>query len=197
MAEAHEAHEHAEHAEHLAGSSKKVALLISVIALLLALSEMLGKGAQTHSIAETVEMNDLWAFYQAKTIRMTTLRTAAETVQLQLPALTDPAAQAAAHKQIDDWQKVAARYDSDPKSNEGRKELQARAEEVGHHRDETLARYHNYEVSSAAFQIGIVLASASVITGMAALVWISGGVAVIGLIFMVLGLLAPTAVALG
>ena len=44
---AHESMEHAEHAEHASGSNKKIALLIAVIALFLALSETLGKGAQT------------------------------------------------------------------------------------------------------------------------------------------------------
>ena len=34
-----------------------------------------------------------------------------------------------------------------------------------HERDLAMARYHHYEVASAAFQIGIVLASATIITG--------------------------------
>ena len=58
---------------------------------------------------------------------------------------------------------TAARYDDDPKSNEGRKQLMARAQAAEHKRDELLARYHNFEIASAAFLIGIVLASAEVI----------------------------------
>jgi hypothetical protein len=46
-------------------------------------------------------------------------------------------------------------------------------------------------MASAAFQIGIVLASASVITGMLALVWGAGALGVIGLTFTGFGLLAP------
>ena len=75
---AHESMEHAEHAEHAAGSNKKIALLIAVIALFLALSETLGKGAQTESLSLNVEASNLWAFFQAKSIRSTTLLTAAE-----------------------------------------------------------------------------------------------------------------------
>ena len=56
---------------------KRIALLISVLALFLALSEVLGKSAQTEALTANVQANDLWAFYQAKTIRMTVLRTAA------------------------------------------------------------------------------------------------------------------------
>ena len=45
---AHENLEHAEHAEHAShGGNKKIALLIAVLALFLALSETLGKSAQT------------------------------------------------------------------------------------------------------------------------------------------------------
>ena len=44
---AHENMEHAEHAQHAAHSNKKIALLISVLALFLAFSETLGKNAQT------------------------------------------------------------------------------------------------------------------------------------------------------
>ena len=46
---AHENLEHAEHAEHAShGGNKKIALLIAVLALFLALSETLGKSAQTN-----------------------------------------------------------------------------------------------------------------------------------------------------
>jgi Domain of unknown function (DUF4337) len=57
-----------------------------------------------------------------------------------------------------------------------------------------LARYHHYEIASAAYQIGIVLASATVITGMMALAWIAGLLGVVGLAFTAIGLFAPHAV---
>ena len=61
-------------------------------------------------------------------------------------------------------------------------------------RDMSLARYHHYEVASAAFQIGIVLASATVITGIVALSFIAGGLGLLGIAFMAIGLFAPHAV---
>ena len=67
-------------------------------------------------------------------------------------------------KQIEAWQKTAARYDSEPETHEGRKELAERAKEAEENRNTALAKYHAYEIASAAFQIGIVLASAAVIT---------------------------------
>ena len=66
-------HAHADH-----GGNKGVALLISVLALVLAFSETLGKAAQTSAISYNIEASNLWAFYQSKTIRRTILRTAAQ-----------------------------------------------------------------------------------------------------------------------
>lgn len=174
MSGPHENLEHAEHATHAGHSNKKIALLISVIALFLAFSETLGKSAQTAALSDNVEASNLWAFFQAKTIRMTTLRTAAEQMQIIADSSTDPAAKTSMAKAIDTWKKTAARYDDEPSTNEGRKQLSSRAQTSERKRDIALARYHHYEVASAAFQIGIVLASATIITGMMVLAWLSG-----------------------
>lgn len=192
---AHENLEHAEHAEHAShGGNKKIALLISVLALFLAFSETLGKSAQTSAITLNVATNDLWSFFQAKTIRMTVLSTAAEQVQIEADRTTDPDAKARLTKAIDGWKKTAARYNDEPETGEGRKQLAERAKEAEEKRELALARYHQYEFASAAFQIGIVLASAEVITSMVVLGWLSGLVGLVGLGFMALGLWAPHAV---
>ncbi len=190
---AHENLEHAEHAEHASHSNKKIALLISVLALFLAFSETLGKSAQTAAIADNIKASDTWNFFQAKTVRQTTLRAAAEGLAAQLPAITNEESKAAITKQIENWRNTVTRYESDPKEKDGRKELRAMAEALEHDRDTWLARYHQYEFASAAFQIGIVLASAAVITGIVALAWLAGLTGVFGLGFMALGLWAPHA----
>jgi hypothetical protein len=171
--------------------NKKIALLISVIALFLAFSETLGKSAQTVGIELNIKASDTWNFFQAKTIRQTTLRTAAEAMALQLPVAPNDEVKATLTKQIETWRATVARYESDPKEKDGRKELRAQAEQYERARDIAMARYHNYEFGSAAFQIGIVLASAAVITGMIALVYAAIGLGVLGLMFTSLGLFAP------
>ena len=193
MAEAHEEMEHAEHAEHASHTNRRIALLIAVLALFLAFSETLGKGAQTAALSDNIEASDLWAFFQAKTIRQTVLRTAADFKQIELASLDDTAVKSALTKQIDDWKKTIDRFESDPASKEGRKELTERARETEHRRDVNFAKYENYELASAAFQIGIVMASASVITGMLLLSYGAGLLGVVGLAFTGLGLFAPHA----
>jgi len=175
---------------HVDPSNKKVALFIAVLALVLAFAETLGKGSQTSALASHIEASNLWAFFQAKTIRQTTVRTAAEEMEAQF----GQKAPEAVRKQVESWKKTAERYQSEPETNEGRKELMARAKEMEKKRDRAMAAYHNYEIASAAVQIAIVLASAEIITGVAALLWIAYALGAIGVAFSLIGFFWPTAV---
>jgi hypothetical protein len=179
---------------HIDPSNRKVALLIAVLALVLAFSETLGKSAQTAALGANIEASNLWSFFQAKTIRLTTVRTAAELLEAEAPAFADDKAREAAAARIADWRKTAARYDSEPETQEGRKELAVRAKAAEERRDHSLAAYHHYEVASAAVQIAIVLASAAIITEFTLLVWISGALGLVGLAFVGIGFFAPHAV---
>jgi len=75
--------------------------------------------------------------------------TAAENGALGLAQTADPKAKELIGQQIAGWRKNAERYDSEPETNEGRKELAARAKATEHKRDRALAAYHNYEIASA------------------------------------------------
>jgi hypothetical protein len=195
MSEISEAIEKAEAGE-FEGFNKRIALLIAILALFLSFSETLGKGAQTEVVTKNIEASDLWSFFQAKSIRMTQVNTAAEEMAVAVAGAADPAAKDAMQKQIDAWKKTASHYDSDPSTNEGRKELAERAKDAEEDRDLSTAKYHHYELASAAFQIGIVLASAAVITGMVLLAWLGGALGVVGVGLVLLGLYAPHAVPL-
>jgi hypothetical protein len=191
MSEIHEAIEKAQEGEHGEGFNKRIALVIAILALFLSFSETAGKGAQTEAISKNVESSDLWAFFQAKNIRITQATTAAEGMAVAAAGASDPAVKAM-EKQIEAWKATAERLKSEPKT--GRDELAEQAKEAVEERDLYMAKYHHYELSSAAFQVGIVLASAAVITGMIGLAWFAGGLGVVGLVLLALGLWAPHAV---
>jgi hypothetical protein len=178
--------------------NKRVALLIAVIALFLAFSETLGKSAQTSALNHQIEASNLWNFFQAKNIRRTLTIVAGEEMKVHAAGSVEEPRKAAMTKQIDEWSKSAARYRSEPEAaggkGEGTAELSRRAIEEQHLRDTALAKYHHYEVASAAFQIGIVLASATVITGMVVLSYLAVLLGFAGLGFMAIGLLVPHAV---
>jgi hypothetical protein len=175
--------------------NKRIALVIAVLALILAFSETLGKSAQTSALNFQIEASNLWNFFQAKNIRRTLTVVATETAKIDQATTSDEARKAALAKQIEEWTKTAARYRSEPEADhgkgEGTQELSRRALAMASDRDLALNKYHYFEFASAALQIGIVLCSAAVITGMFVLVWLAGGLGVLGLAFMGLALFFP------
>jgi hypothetical protein len=183
MAEAvHEiAHEATHDAAHSGKSEAKlIGLLISVLALFLAVSEMLGKSAQTHGLALNIEASDTWNFYQAKTIRQTVLRATLDNARLANPT-PSPDVQ----KQFSTWQSNIDRLESEPEKAEGRKELLAKAKDIEHHRDEAFEKYHAFETSSLIIQLGIVLASVALLSSAMVFAYAAGILGVLGLIVLV------------
>ena len=104
------------------------------------------------------------------------------------PDTVPPALKAQAER----WRQTAQRYDTEPDTNEGRKELAARAKLKEAHRDRSMAAYHMFEYGSACFQLAIVLAGAAALTAVVWLTFLSAGLGVLGLGFTVLAFVAPT-----
>src|ERR1700745_1946991 len=110
--EAHETHERIHEAAHPHGN-RRVAILIVVLAAFLAICEMGGKSAQHESLARNIEAANLWAFYQAKTIRQTVLRVAADAFTAMGPETIPGRAEPIA-KTLDRWKQTVERYESEP-----------------------------------------------------------------------------------
>jgi hypothetical protein len=179
---------------HIDGGDKSVAILIAVLAAGLAICEAAGKSAQTAVLHHQIEASNLWSFFQAKTIRRTAMIVESDRLRLDLAAgaVGAPEAKAAAERQLAAWQQTIDRWESDPAEQEGRRELAARAKAQEKQRALAEARYHQYEYGSAALQLAIVLASASVVTSRRWLAYAGGGLGLAGIGFGLLGWLAPT-----
>jgi Domain of unknown function (DUF4337) len=200
----HAPHEQVEHAEHGA-SNKAVALVISCLALMLAVSEIFGQKAQTTTLQSNIEASNLWSFYQAKTIRKTIQETAAEEFDILAAGVKEEPQKKAMLDRVAKWKAAAARYESepgkpiiDPKTGketgelgpgEGRKELIERAKVAEAKRDKYGNKHFRFELATGSFQIGIVLASAAIVTGIAALLWGAGALGAMGLILLASGIL--------
>jgi hypothetical protein len=171
---------------------KSVALLISILALFLALAEAGAKNAEHNSTAYNIQASDLYNFYQAKRIRSTVVETASQELEASAVMITDEKAKDVAEKQIADWKAQIARYEKDPKRPEDSLEsIQERAKAAEERRERADVRLDHMEYASGALQIAIVLASAAIITGVPALAWISGVLGVIGAVLMGFGYFAP------
>ena len=172
-----------------------VALLISILAAMLALVEVSGGNAEQDATTNNITAANLWSFYQAKTIRRSNLQQLTEMVELDLPDLPPERAERT-RKRLEAWRATAARYESEPETNEGRKELAARAKAAEEARDRALAADNLFDYGSASLQLAIVLASASIVIGIMWLAWLAGGVGLIGVTFALLGWFAPTLIPL-
>jgi hypothetical protein len=193
--EAHEAHEqheqleHAAHGEH-GGHNKRIAILIAVLAALLAVVDSGGKGAQNEQVTANIKASDTWAFYQAKNIRQQVVITSSSLLQTLASESASADQKAKIDKQVADWKVVVDKLEANVETN-GKKELMAKAHTYEEERDLALAAYHNFEFGGAALQLGIVLASASVITSMPALALVAVGLGGVGTLLGGLGWFAP------
>lgn len=172
---------------------RRAAIVIAILALFLALSEAGAKKADHISTEKNIESSDLFNFYQAKKIRSTIVETAAQTLESQMPGVSDPKAHDALEKQVADFKTKSAEFEHDPKKPEDSLDaIQDRANEAGDARELANRQLEHYELGSGAVQIAIVLASAAIITGVGALMWFSVALGAVGVLLMTLGFFAPT-----
>lgn len=159
MERAHETIE--EHAPHADPWARRVAMLVSLLAAVLAVTEIGGKQAQNAYLTHHVALSNHWAFFQARNVRAV-VRTSEADLLASLPNAADPAVQA----RIKDARDNAARMHDDPQSGDGMKQLEAKARDEETARDHAEHRYHSFEYAVGGLEIAIVLASVSVITRM-------------------------------
>jgi hypothetical protein len=151
----------------------RAALIIAFMATLLAMTSLGGGNAAEDVANNNIHASDTWAFYQAKSIRQTTMRVAADGLEADLRANPNMPADARefVQKKIDEYRATAARYEDepdkdepgDPLKGEGRKQLTARAKDFETRRDEAAKQDPNFDFSEALFQIAIVLASVAIL----------------------------------
>ena len=88
------------------------------------------------------------------------------------------AARAKIEETIKRWRATAERYESDPKTGQGKKELLAKAKEWEAERDRAAQRDPNFDFAEALFQIAIVLGSVSIVAVSRPLLHLSGILAI-------------------
>jgi hypothetical protein len=171
--------------------NRRIGILIAVMAAGLAVSEAATHSAQTDMLKDTIQASDTWAFYQAKNIRGTILRTDAKHLELQSADLPAGPQRDSVAKAIADMRATTDRYESEPSTGEGKKELMAKARALEAHRDERQGASEKYELGSAALQLGILLASSAVVTGLRWLAILGGSLGALGIALALTGWLAP------
>ncbi|MEI7515767.1 MAG: DUF4337 domain-containing protein [Betaproteobacteria bacterium] len=179
-----EAHEASELIEDVESGAKKnrAALTISIFAMILAIANLGGSNAGKDITQENILAANSYAFYQAKSIRQTTLKVAASDLELQL--LREPAMPAAAkeavQKKMEDYKKTIERYESEPENGEGKKELMVRAKEHEAVRDHAMRQDPWFDYAAGMLQIAIVLLSVSIVGSLPVLFFAGTALGVLG-----------------
>jgi hypothetical protein len=164
------------------------AIYIAVLAVLIAVTSVGGDNATKDMIRSSIQAADTYSFYQAKTIRQTTIRTVADDFELRLadPAVPEPTRQKLQEK-LASYRATADRYESEPSTGEGKKELLAKARALEAQRELSLKRDPYFDSAGALLQIAVVLASASLILGGPILLWVSAALGLVGTLLMING----------
>ena len=152
----------------------KAGLVINVFAALLAFNTYIGGSLSSTVMNNTIKANDLWNFYQDKSMKQTMYELAAsETKDADLKAK---------------FLAKVEKYESDTVTNEGKIELMTAAKKLEAERDYAKRRSPWISYAGTAYQLSIVLLSASILAVSMGLYWLSFGVAGIGVLLMSQGL---------
>jgi hypothetical protein len=175
----------------------RAALIIAFMAMLLAITSLGGGNAAEDLANNNIHASDTWAFYQAKSIRQTTMRVAADSLEADLRANPNmpPDAREFVQKKIDEYRSTAARYEDEPDKDdpgnplkgEGRKQLTARAKDYEAQRGRAQQQDPNFDFAEALFQIAIVLASVAILAGSRHILRLSLVVGLVAALLMVNG----------
>jgi hypothetical protein len=201
--EAHEIaeriHEDAEnhapaHASHETMFRRLTAIYVGVVAMLLAIATLGGAEATKEMLNANIHASDTYAFYQAKNIRQTLYQISAAELELLASggAIAGDASPKAAEL-VKRYRDTVQRYESEPATGEGKKELMAKAKEWEHERDHAATQLPNFEYAEALFQIAIVLGSVAIVAVSPWLLGFSGILATAALLLTINGyfLLVP------
>jgi uncharacterized protein DUF4337 len=153
--EANEAKELQEHAEHGAHESslRPVAFSMSVLAVLVAVTTVLGHRAHTEAVLNQNKATDQWNFYQAHKIRANDTELASDL--LGVVALDDKNAAA----------KIAKSYaDHEKKWADDLKQEQDQAEATEKKVEQIEARADRFDLAEAMLEIGLVITSVTLLT---------------------------------
>jgi len=155
----------------------KAGLVINIFALLLAVNTFIGNGLSSTVMNNTIKANDLWNFYQAKSIKQSLAELGLEQAIFRGDSVS-----------AENYQEKIARYESDPATGDGKKEIMEKAKKLEADRDAAKKRSPWISFASTAYQLSIVLLSASILAVNMYLFWGSFVVAGVGLLLMSQGI---------
>lgn len=158
------------------GFRRRAAIFVGVMGMLLAIASLGGEYNMKETINSNILASDTYAFYQARNMRQTSYRVAADQLEELLASLPDlpNSARATIEKGIASYKLSIDHLESDPQSGNGKKELLAKAQHHETARDVAQSRDINFDFARAIYEIAIVLGSVSIVGASRPLLWLCG-----------------------
>jgi hypothetical protein len=160
--------------EREAAIKDKAGLVIVIMALFMAITTYFSNSYSGAVLKNMLKATDTYAFYQSKSIKQSI-------AEGQLQDAKDP-------RRIRELAAKIERYESDPVKQEGKRELLERAQAYEAARDDAARHAPWLKFASMAFQLAIVLLSASILAVNNKMYRISEVVAVIGVLLLSQGI---------
>ena len=161
---------------------QRAAVAIAIFAMVLAICGLGGSNAGKDAMHNNLLASNSFNFFQAKNMRQTATELAADELQygwMQMPGMPD-AARTAMQAKLDEYRKTIARYESEPDTREGKKELLVRAQEHEKLRDHALKQDPYFDYAEVLLQITIVLISVAIVADQRWLVGIASFIGALG-----------------
>jgi hypothetical protein len=156
--EAQELQEHAEHVEH-ESSLRPVALTMTILAVLVAVTTVLGHRTHTEAILNQDKATDTWGEYQAKNTRSYNTG-----LILDLMKILPLADKAAADKIAEGYRDHQAKWNGTGNKEGDLQELRKEAESLQNEVKTAEAKAVRFDLAEALLEIGLVITSVTLLT---------------------------------
>jgi hypothetical protein len=157
------------------------ALMVSVLAMVLAINNLGGSNTGKEATMNNILAANMYSFYQAKNVRQTQYKLAADEIERQLALQKwTPSQEALLKDKLASYKKTIERYESEPENGEGKKELMVKAKAFEHERDLALKKDPWFDYAEGLLQLAIVLTSVAIITGRRAMSYMALVLGIVG-----------------
>jgi hypothetical protein len=160
------------------------AVTAAVLAVLAAFGSLLSGHAANEAILGQTKATDQWAYYQAKSTKEQLYEVGGKLVEALSATTQSTAANGSHGVTLKQFQEQKDRYERE------KEEIKKEAERLEAESQHEFHKHQRFSLGIACFQVGIVLASVSILVRIRAIYYLSLLSGAVGLVWLIMGLLS-------
>ena len=170
-------HGHAHGASSASGEMTLSAITAAVLAVMAAMASLLSGLSVNQAILKQTQATDQWAYYQAKSTKQQLYEVGGKLIEALAPATHGASA-----NHLKQFQEERDRYDRE------KEDIKKEAEHLEAESRHEFHKHHKFALGIACFQVGIVLASVSILVRLRAIYYLSLLAGSAGLVWVIMSL---------